>query len=352
MFTLSAIQMFSFVFIGNLILGIQGLTLEYFLILFSSACFANMLGLNISSALNSVVTIYILIPFILVPQLLLSGVIVKFDKLHKSFASHSFVPIVGDMMTSRWAFEALAVVQFKNNQWEKHFFKIEKEKSFAEFRFNYLIPELLNKVDQCKRSLTESMEDFDVEKNLRILKNEISLLERGFKKKTFKGLDDIVPGKFDADVADYITNYLETKKKYYLKKYNEATTDADKKYSELSAQYPNKEEVIKLKEEYFNISLNDMVTNKNSFQTIYETDDRLIQMTKPIYKDPESNYGRAHFYAPYKNFFGYKIDTLWFNIAFIWFTTLTMYIALIFNWLKKALEIGDKVKIFKKKDKD
>jgi hypothetical protein len=36
-----------------------------------------MLGLNISSAFNSAVTIYISIPFLIIPQLLLAGVVVK-----------------------------------------------------------------------------------------------------------------------------------------------------------------------------------------------------------------------------------------------------------------------------------
>ena len=44
MFILSAIQMFSFIIVGNTILGIQGMLWDYWLILFSTACFANMLG--------------------------------------------------------------------------------------------------------------------------------------------------------------------------------------------------------------------------------------------------------------------------------------------------------------------
>lgn len=352
MFILSAIQMFSFVLIGNYILGIQGLTFNYFIILYSTSCFANMLGLNISSALNSVVTIYILIPFILVPQLLLSGVIVKFDKLHKSFASHKFVPVVGDLMTSRWAFEALAVTQYKDNKWEKNFFDIEKKKSYAEFRFNYLIPELINKLDGCQRYLEQPTAEIDINKNLLILKNEIELLDKSFSKKTFKKLDQLNKKSFNSEVAEYTLNYLESKKKYFNKKYNESTIEADKKYTELSKQYPNKNDLITLKEDYFSNGLSDLVTNKNSFQTIYETDERLIQMTKPIYKDPESNYGRAHFYAPYKNLFGKKIDTLWFNTGFIWLTTIFMYLALVFDWLKKLLNVGDKIKFGRKKDRD
>jgi len=353
MFSLSAIQMISFLIVGNFILGIKGLTLNYFLVLFSASCFSNLIGLNISSSLNSVVTIYILIPFILVPQLLLSGVIVKFEKLHRSVASYSFVPVVGDLMTSRWAFEALAVTQFKDNEWQKNFFEIDKEKSFHEFLFNYLIPELNNRLDQSETYITEggnNKEDFV--NDVLILKNEIKKIEKFAEKKTFGKMKELTPEKFDKKVADYTRKYLDKKKKEHSKKFNQSSEKSDKKYNEMLVTYGDKEKVIKLKEDYNNISLADLVTNKNTFETLVEEDHRLVQLTKPIYKDPESNYGRAHFYAPYKNLFGLKIDTLYFNVGFIWLTSLFMYLALVFNWLKKAMELSDKVKLFKKKDKE
>lgn len=352
MFLLSSIQMITFVLIGNTILGIKGLTFEYYWILFTTSCFANMLGLNISSALNSVVTIYILIPFILVPQLLLSGVIVKFDKLHKSVASVRYVPIAGDLMTSRWAFEALAVTQFKKNKWERYFFEIDKRKSFNEFKFNYLIPELINRLDACERYLTQKDEDIPFENNLAIIKNEITSMEKIFQKKKFNNFDQLTTDKFNLIVASNVRNYLEEKRKFFVKQYNKATSESDKKLSELSKQY-SQAEIVKMKEDYFNISLADLVTNKNTFQTLVEDDNRLVQLTKPIFKDPDSNYGRAHFYAPYKRIGSLEIDTFWFNTIFIWLTTILMYFALQFDWLKMLLtsSIWSKIK-FNRKNED
>lgn len=355
MFTLSAIQVFTFLLVGNFVLGIKGMTFNYFIVLFATSCFANLIGLNISSALNSVVTIYILIPFILVPELLLSGVIVKFEKLHRSVASYSFVPVVGDLMTSRWAFEALAVTQFKDNQWQKNFFDIEKEKSYHEFRFNYLIPELVNRLDQSDTYINEktgSAEEFA--DNLMLLRNEIKKIEKTAKKKSFgkEKLNALTPEKFDAKTVEYTRKYLDKKKKEHSNLFNKASNKSDSVYNVLLKTYGDKETLIKLKEDYNNISLADLVTNKNSFETLVEENNRIVQLTKPIFKDPESNYGRAHFYAPYKNIFGYHMDTLYFNVAFIWLTSLFMYIALVFNWLRKALEFSDNAKIFKKKGKD
>ncbi len=110
---LSAFQSFSFVLIGNLILGIHHMTFVYWMVLFSVTVFANLLGLNISSAFDSVVAIYILVPLLLIPQILLCGVIVKFDDLQNKNAENDVVPVTGEIMASRWAFEAMAVEQFK-----------------------------------------------------------------------------------------------------------------------------------------------------------------------------------------------------------------------------------------------
>ena len=140
LFILSGIQTISFILIGNQILEIKGMNLSYWLVLFTTSCFANLVGLNISSAFNSVVTIYILIPFIIIPQLLFSGVLVKFDKLHiAGSSSREYVPVIGDLMTARWAFEAVAVKQFKDNEFEKHFFKYEMDESQNLYYATYLI---------------------------------------------------------------------------------------------------------------------------------------------------------------------------------------------------------------------
>ncbi len=146
LFILSAIQMFFFVIIGNLIMEIKGLTFSYWLILFSTACFANLLGLNISDGLKSVVAIYVIVPFLLVPQILLAGVIVKFDKLHYKFASHHTVPVSGDLMASRWAYEALIVNQFVNNRYQDDFYDHEMLESNVTYDMQFLIPTLIQEI--------------------------------------------------------------------------------------------------------------------------------------------------------------------------------------------------------------
>src|SRR6188768_2630074 len=134
LFLLSAIQTLMFVVIGNLILEIHGMTLAFWLVLFTTSCFANVLGLNISSAFNSAVTVYVMIPLLLIPQMILSGLLFSFEKLNNLISTKGKVPIVADMMASRWAYEAMATYQFKNNEYEAPYYDYEKSESQADFK--------------------------------------------------------------------------------------------------------------------------------------------------------------------------------------------------------------------------
>jgi len=109
-----------------------------------------------------------------------------------------------------------------------------------------------------------------------------------------------------------------------------------------------KEEFIKLKENHVNTSLEDLVLGRTSIlDKTYETDTRIIQKFEPAYMKPYSNYGRTHFYAPYKLIGNLKTDTFWFNIFILWFATLILYIVLYFNGMRKALGLFEKLR-FKK----
>ena len=344
MFVLSAIQTISFIIVGNLIMGIKGMTFAYWLILFSTSCFANILGLNISSALNSVVTIYILIPFIIVPQLLFNGTTVRYENLNKDIGSHKYVPIIGDFMTSRWAYEAMAVNQFKNNKFERNFFDFEKEKSNAGFKNSFLIPTLQSKITKCEANINNDTNKQNTIKDLRIVKNEINLLSQQ-DGSNFKYIDSLKINSFNKRISFATQRYLQKEKRFYIRKFNNASDNLDNAYDELVEKLGSKQKVDKLKKDYYNVFLADLVQNKQDLHKIYETNDRLIQMMDPIYKDPDSNYGRAQFYAPVKKIFGLTIDTFWFDIFVIWLTVIILYFTLLFDWLRKAIEGFDNLKL-------
>lgn len=179
MFMISAIQMLFYTVVGNWVLEIHGMDLWYWIILFSTSCFANLLGLNISASFNSVKVIYILIPILIIPQLLFSGIIVSFDKLHPWFSSKSHVPAIGNVMASRWAYEAMAVKQFKDNDYETIFFDYDQQMSFANWKKDQWVSNMEGKLKDVVRyqeetdsvKLAEDKEE--IISHLHIFKNEI-----------------------------------------------------------------------------------------------------------------------------------------------------------------------------------
>ncbi|MEI7981360.1 MAG: ABC transporter permease, partial [Bacteroidota bacterium] len=346
LFVLSAIQSILYVVAGNLILGIHGMTLSYFLILFSTACFANMIGLNISSGLNSVVAIYILIPFILVPQLLLSGTIVPFDYLNPAIASRTNVPLVGDMMTSRWTFEAIAVEQFKNNQYEKIFYPWDKAISGYSYTTAYVIPTLKSELDECQRNLSLRVNPERTTAMLSILKTEIPLLQKeaGFSSFPFALVFD--ENQFNDSLVQNTKNYLDSLSRYFSGRLTSVTAHRDAVYEQLVAA-SGQEKVYQFKQGYYNENIADLVLNKGSENKIIEDKGKLIRKKDPVFMDPVSRNGRSHFYAPVKFIGPWEIDTFWFNFGVIWLMSFLLYVTLVHDTLRKVIEFFERVKFRK-----
>ena len=107
----------------------------------------------------------------------------------------------------------------------------------------------------------------------------------------------------------------------------------------------SKEKFLSFKQKYYNNSLADQVLNKMEKQKIAESRIKLIQKAEPIYKLPEKNNGRAHFYAPVKRIIGIYIDTPTFNLCIIWIMTILLYLMVRYNTLKSIMVFLNKIKI-------
>jgi len=335
MFIISAIQTMSFVLIGNTILGVDGMNITYWLVLFTTSCFANMMGLNISASFNSAVTIYILIPFLVIPQLLLSGVIVKFNKLNPTITLQDKVPFVGEVMASRWAYEALSVHQFRDNKFEKQFYKLDKELKVVEFKKNFWLAKLREKLSTAQNNINDETKKEEIKNNLTLLQNEIAKELNRNPKVQFTDLDKLSIDKVNATVFNNTKNYLQDLNNYYLQKYKKANSKRDKLASELNKDAEAKELFIKMKDRYTNDALSDFVKDKNEMNKIIELDNQLYQKADPVYLSPDGF--RAHFYAPEKKIFGTYIDTYWVNIGVIWLMSIILAVTLYFDVLKNFI---------------
>lgn len=358
LFFISAIQTGAYILLGNYLLGIQGMNFEYWFILFSTSCFANMLGLNISASFNSAVTIYILIPILLIPQLILSGVIVKFDKLNPVLTREGKVPIIGDLMTSRWAFEALAVSQVTKNEYEKDFYPLNKRMQNADYKRTYWVKSMLNKNTDCERLLESTGDSLRniLKNNLELLRNELikeMSEEHGLK---FSGYNDLTLDSFTKETQKNMRTYLEDVKKYYVGEYNTANDEKQKLISSRTETKEQRDAFISHKEHYYNQTLEDLVTNKLELKYIVERKNNLYRKTGYVYMDPDDPANaldyRTHFYAPRKHIFGRYYDTFWFNNGAIWLESLILFVTLYFESIKKLLDgMSNMAMIFKKKKK-
>ncbi len=347
LFVLSAIQTILYVVVGNLILGIHGMTFSYWLILFSTSCFANMIGLNISAGLDSVVAIYILIPFILIPQLLLSGAIVPFDKLNPAISSRENVPLVGNLMTSRWSFEALAVEQFKNNEYEKNFYEYDKELSHYAYLTAYVVPTLKSELDICQRNIFKGENAEKTANYFEILKSEIPALQQEAGFSSFPLISALNELQLNDSMVRSTKLYLDSLSRKFSKQMNAVSYKRDAAYEKLKSELGS-EGVYKFKQTYHNENIADLVLDKTGEDKIIEGEGRLIRKKDPVFIEPRFHDGRAPLYAPVKFISNWEIDTLWFNVVVIWLMSLVLYFTLLYNVLRKVINVFENLNYTKK----
>jgi len=342
LFMISAIQTALFVLVANYILEIHGMFFIHWGILFSVSCFANLLGLNISSAFNSAVTIYILIPILLIPQLILSGVVVKFDKLNPAIGNTTAVPLVGDLMASRWAFEAAMVSQYKDNKFEKRFYLYDKIMADADYKKIYFIPQLESRLDFVK--LQYRNQDPTIQKDVA---QKLELVSQAIKREqeivgtSFNEASRLSASQFDSVTFAKTMNFLAALKKFYINRYNHADQQKEKEINQETSSAEKEKAFEEFRNLYHNEAIAELVRNTIETNRIIEKEGKLIQKIYPIYKDPDPEHivdFDAQFYMPAKHFLNQNIDTLYFNIGVIWSMTIVLALALYWEILRKAIE--------------
>jgi ABC transport system ATP-binding/permease protein len=355
LFLLSAIQTVSFVLIGNYVLEIKEMNFSFWLVLFSTACFANVLGLNVSSAFNSAVTVYIMIPLLLIPQMILSGLLFSFDKLNHIISTKGKVPVVADLMASRWAYEAMAVYQFTSNSFQEPIYELEKDEKSADFKSAFLIPKLKDKLQFIKNNF-ESEEDSikrKVEMDFYIIRKEISNEEFRNGIEDLKLESDLSIKGFNSNIEQKLSTYFKTLDNHYKDKFALAEQKQNVLIHYLENNYDFN--LNEYKNKYYNESLSDLVRNINVKDRIIEYKGELIQQIDPVFNDPKFpkhalDY-RTHFFAPKKHFAGAYFQTYYFNVIVIWLMAVFLYITLYFELFKKFLNLFGNIKFDKIKFK-
>src|SRR5688500_10607969 len=173
---------------------------------------------------------YILIPLLLIRQLILRRVVVKFDKLNPAIGNTATVPFVGDLMASRWAFEAGMVTQFKDNKFENEFYRYDKVMADADYKKIYFIPELETRLEYCLNNFKSK--DATIKRklasDLALIKNEVIRQMQSLNKHKVDRLENMTPAKFDSAVYQSVSNFLSIIKRVYINRYNAADREKEK----------------------------------------------------------------------------------------------------------------------------
>ena len=337
---LSAIQTLSFVLIANSILALRGLNMEYWLILFSTAVCANLIGLNISATFNSAVTIYIVIPLLMIPMMVLSGAMFSFEKLNRAVGSFDRVPIIAEFMPTKWGYEALVVLQFKDNEFQRYFYDMEKVERNANYKTVYLLPELQKRLEYC----IDNWELRDSAKVAEKMRDALAVLRRSLQREhDVEAVEipyDYLPAlNYDSvsEEALYETvGYLEQLQEKYAKIFGEKNKQRDAIVSHLMATEPQLYEAKRAA--YHNESVADLAQKVFEKNKILQFKDQLVQQYDPIYRDPIPNSYfdiGAHFLAPRKHFMGHYFDTYWFDLTILWVMSAFLYLSLHLELLRR-----------------
>lgn len=305
---LSGLQTFLFILVGNSIMKVP---LDMFLlwwgILWITAFLANLTGLWLSQTLNSIVSIYITIPLLLIPQILLCGLVINFDDLNTSASKKDVVPIIGEIIPSRWAFEALMVEQFKDNKYNKPFFYIEKEKFMAQYYENIHIPEM-------RDMMTNRMDGKDSTYIRKTLLNELAVISR------VAHIDPIATDQTYSDYLDKAAEALHQRAHNFSALLELETRKRTDVYST--------EGFNVWKKNNHNLAIEEFVMNTGANRFFKESNHRIYPQVGLIYTDPDNRWGRAHFYSHAKNVAGNLIPTYKFNLLILGFFVVLAIIAI------------------------
>ena len=317
----SLIQTFLFIVVGNTIMGLHGLFGMWWLILFVTAFLANLTGLLLSQCLSSVVAIYISIPILLIPQILLCGLVVSFSDLTPRSTTGN-VPLIGDLIPSRWSYEALAVTSFTDNQYEKPFFETDREKFENQYYNMGFLYEL--------QSQLETMQD-EQQRGKEVNPGHIKTIEQNLPLLTaYLGMKPYVGG------GDYesLKQYMKEAEQQLSDRCNVATLKADRLMADLIRQH-GKDAMLQLKRDNYNLKLEEFVVGADQGRMLDVVDNVIVPRAGLVFLTPQSHIGRAPFYSSEKILGTWHVKTLWFNIGVLLLMSIIVISLLISKLLAK-----------------
>jgi hypothetical protein len=250
------------------------------------------------------------------------------------------VPLLGELMTSRWAFEAVMVRQFKDNDYEKYYYEFEKTIADSDYKTAFYLKQLQSKLAECNSALRGTSSREEIADELELLKYELKKELSIFDKQDLIDWNKLTPSLFDSATFSSISESIFALQKLYSERKNRAFDQKEKWTKTNIIDRDLQSEYFRIKNAYTNDKVTNLVKNQ-SLVGIMEVGNRLIRKATPIYATPEVpdnplNF-RTFYYAPQKYFAGNYYDTYWVNMIIIWIMALVALLALYLDLLKKII---------------
>jgi ABC-type multidrug transport system ATPase subunit len=340
-FLLLLFQTIIIVFAGNAILGIRGMAIPYILTLFGVTAFASLLALNLSSSVRNLSSVYLLIPFILIPSMIYSGFLIRFDDYKKFRGDDKSIPLIAELVPSRWAYEALIVSQYKDNQYNRYFFDHDFMTYQNKFNSEKVIPLLENALENCRllREIPDSA--MVLAGQLTLLKNEIELFNEHEEIAPFETIDNLNPDGFDDEIYENTLGYL-TYLKFQIENSNEEALSNYKIIIQNLKDSLQNKNIGDFRLENHNNAIEYLVAGRFKEGYSRVQDEHILKSGSSVFLIPESNTGRAGFFSAFKRFNNTIIDTLRFNLSVLWIMNLVLFfilqmdlVRLFFNLFRK-----------------
>lgn len=318
------IQTLLFIVVGNNIMGVHGMFWTWWVILFVSAFLSSLIGLLLSQCMNSVVAIYITIPILLIPQILLCGLVVKFDDLNPSSETGN-VPLIGDFIPSRWSYEALAVSSFTSNEYERQFYEQDRDKYTAIYFDKAFLYELESQIESRR---DEALKNEEKPVHMNVLKAELPHLA------SVCGMEE-----YAGDWSyDSLIGYIDQARGILSKRGNSTTLAMDRRINGYIKEN-GPESLKQLKRDHYNLQLENLVLNRDTDRLYKVVGSHIVPRSGYVFLTPTSRNGRAPFYSGVKVLGHYEIDTLWYNLGVLLMMCVLFTVCLLCDFPGKLVRV-------------
>jgi hypothetical protein len=157
--------------------------------------------------------------------------------------------------------------------------------------------------------------------------------------------EHLTTDSFNAAKANKIKSFLNYADEIFHNRYVNALKQKENIYEKLMDESGGKEAFTEKIQKYTNNRVDLLVTNQLEDEQFVIEKNKIIRAKSAIYRYPESKWGRAHFFAPAKRIGNFYIDTLYFNIIFIWLTIALLFVMLYFDLLRKIISYFETIRL-------